>query len=120
MNVTTLVLNESGEPHFKSEDKFNLDELFKIANGREQLSRDNGADWTAGAVTFFGGEVVKAVNTGEHADVTKAIIQMLMATWLVDSLYFGVTADQYRESAMKFTIAANGAVAHTRVPAPKA
>ncbi|ALZ70334.1 hypothetical protein BRN52_01315 [Xanthomonas oryzae pv. oryzae] len=68
-------------------------------------------------MSFFGGEVVKAVNTGEHDDVTKAIIQMLMAAWLFDSLYCGLTAAHYLESDMKFTIAADGAVAHTRVDA---
>lgn len=116
MKVTTLVLNAAGEPHFQGEDKFDIGQLFAIAKSREQVSRDHGADWTAGAVTFFGGEVVKAVNTGEHKDVTKAIVEMLMATWLLDSLYFGVTAAQYRKSDMKFTIAADSTVAHTRVP----
>lgn len=66
-------------------------------------------------MSFFGGEVVKAVNTGEHDDVSKAIIQMLMATWLFDSLYCGITAAHYLESDMEFTIAADSAVAHKRV-----
>ena len=117
MNVTTLVLNANGEPHFKSEDQFDIENLFEIAKTREQNARDKGAEWTAGAVSFFGSEVVKAVNTGEHNDVSKAIIQMFMAAWLFDSLYCGITANHYLESDMKFTIAADGAVAHTRVDA---
>ena len=117
MNVTTLVLNSDGEPHFKSEDQFDIENLFEISKSREQNARDKGAEWTAGAVSFFGSEVVKAVNTGEHKDVSKAIIQMLMAAWLFDSLYCGITATHYLESDMKFTIAADGAVAHTRVDA---
>lgn len=116
MKVMTLVLNADGELHFQSEDQFNIEKLFEITKTREQISRDKGAEWTAGAVSFFGGEVVKAVNTGEHDDVSKAVIQMLMAAWLFDSLYCGVTAAHYLESDMKFTIAADGAVVHTRVP----
>lgn len=119
MKVTTLVLNADGEPHFKSEDQFDIKNLIEIAKEREQNAREKGAEWTAGAVSFFGGEVVKAVNTGEHDDVTKAIIQMLMAAWLFDSLYCGLTATHYLESDMRFTIAADGAVAHTRVDAVK-
>jgi len=115
MKVTTLVLNTDGDPHFQSEDKFDIENLFGVAKTREQNARDKGAEWTAGAVTFFGSEVVKAVNTGEHGDVSKAIIQMLMATWLFDSLYCGITAAHYLESDMKFTITADGAVAYTRV-----
>ncbi|SDP88786.1 hypothetical protein [Acidovorax cattleyae] len=116
MKVTTLVLNTNGEPHFQSEDQFDVENLFEISKSREQSARDMGSEWTAGAVSFFGGEVVKAVNTGEHADVSKAIIQMLMATWLFDSLYCGITANTYRESDMKFTITPDGAVSHTRIP----
>ncbi len=116
MKITTLVLNADGEPHFQSEDQFNIEELFEIAKTREQLSRDKGAEWTAGAVSFFGGEVVKAVNTGEHNDVSKAIIDMLMAAWLFDSLYCDVTPAHYLESEIKFTIAVDGVVTHTRVP----
>lgn len=115
MNVTTLVLNAEGEPHFKSEDEFDIKNLIEIAKEREQNVREKGAEWAAGAVSFFGGEVVKAVNTGEHDDVTKAIIEMLMAAWLFDSLYCNLTATHYLESHMKFTIAADGAVAQTRV-----
>lgn len=92
MNVTTLVLNADGEPHFKSEDQFDIENLFETAKASEQNARDKGAEWTAGAVSFFGSEVVRAVNTGEHNDVSKAIIQMLMAAWLFDSLYCDITA----------------------------
>lgn len=118
MKITTLVLNADGEPHFQSEDQFDIEYLFEITKTREQNAREQGAEWTAGAVTFFGGEVVKAVNTGEHNDVSKAIIKMLMATWLFDSLYCGITAAHYLESDMEFTIAADSAVAHKRVLSP--
>jgi hypothetical protein len=48
--------------------------------------------------------------------VSKAIIQMFMASWLFDSMYCGITAAHYLESDMEFTIAADGTVAHSRVP----
>ena len=118
MKITTLVLNVDGEPHFQSEDQFNLENLFAIAKTREQNAHEKGAKWTAGAVSFFGGEVVKAVNTGEHDDVSKAIMEMLMVTWLFDSLYCGITAAHYLESDMEFTITADGTVTHTRIALP--
>lgn len=117
MKVITLVLNADGEPHFQSEEQINFENLVAVAKPRESISRDKGSEWTAGAVSFFGSEVVKAVNTGEDKDVTKAIYQMLMASWLFDSLYCGITAAHYLESAMKFTITADGVVKYTRIPA---
>ena len=116
MKITTLVLNTDGEPHFRAEDQFNVENLLEIAKTREQNARERGAEWTAGAISFFAGEVIKAVNTGENDDVSKAIIDMLMSAWLFDSLYCGITTAQYLESDMEFTIAADSTVVHTRVP----
>lgn len=115
MKVTTLVLNAAGEPHFQSEDQINIEYLFEIAKIREQDARTHGSDWTSGAVTFSAGEVVKAVNTGEHTDVTKAIFEMVMAVWLFDLLYCDITVAHYNESELEFTISAEGAVAYKRV-----
>lgn len=115
MNVTTLVLNEAGDPHFRAEDQIDLGHFFTMAEEREQKVRDMGAEKAAGAIRFWGSEVVKAVETGESADVTKAIIPMVMAAWLYDSIYFGVKAAQYRDSNLEFTIWANGMVKHTRI-----
>lgn len=117
MKVRTLILNADGDPHFQSEDDINVESLIEIAKPREDMAREKGADWTAGAISFFGSEIVKAVNTGEHDDVTKAIFQMLMATWLFDSLYCGISVAHYRQSELQFTITSDGVVAHTRVPA---
>jgi hypothetical protein len=117
VKVTTLVLNAGGEPHFISEEHFDAKNLFVVARSREPQARDQGAEWTAGAVSFFGTEVVKAIDIGEHEDVSKAIVDMLMAAWLFDSLYGGVSEDQYLESDMEFTISHDGAVARSRVPA---
>lgn len=40
MKVTTLVLNADGEPHFKSEDQFDIKNLIEIAKTREQNARE--------------------------------------------------------------------------------
>lgn len=115
MKVTTLVLNEDGEPFFQGEDQFDIENIIEIAKTREQNARDMGAEWTVGAVTFYGTEVVKAVNTGEQKDLTKAIVNMLMALWLFDSLFGGFTVADYLNSDMKFTIGFDGSVLHSRV-----
>lgn len=117
MKVTTLVLNPQGEPHFKATDHLDLDYLFEFAKERKELAQENGADWTMGAVTFYGTELIKAVNGGEHRDVTVAITNMVMATWLYDSIFLGATVEQYRKSSFEFVVANDGSVAHTRVPA---
>lgn len=114
MKIHTIVLDEDGSRNFEGEDQFNIEELFKFAQSREQLSRDNGKEWTAGAVPFFGGEVVKAVDSGEHQDITRAIIKLVMSTWLYESLYCGITADDYRVSDMQFSISHDGMVTYTR------
>jgi hypothetical protein len=115
MHVTTLVLNADGEPHFQANNQLDVRELIALAKPREKLAKERGATWTTGAITFSGKGVIEAVNTGENDDVTRAIFQLLMAAWLFDSLYGGLTATHYLESDMEFIIAADGAVAHTRV-----
>ena len=42
-------------------------------------------------------------------------INMLMATWLFDSLFCGITKAQYLESDMQFIISHDGVVTHKRV-----
>lgn len=115
MEITTLVLNAAGDPHFRAVDQIEPGHFFKMASEREQMVRDMGAEKAAGAIPFWGSEVVKAVNTGESADVTKAIIPMVMAAWLHDSVYLGVKDEQYRQSRLEFTIWANGIVKHSLV-----
>ena len=110
------MLNSACDPHFRSEDLVDIETLVELAKQQEQLVREKGADWTAGGVSFWGSEVTKAVDTGEHADVSKAIFSMLKATCLFDSVFIGISRDTYLTSDMELTIAANGAVMHKRVP----
>ena len=117
MKVKTLILNADGDPHFQSEDNITVELLIELAKSREDMAREKGADWTAGAVSFFGSEIVKEVNTGEHDDVTKAIYSMLMAAWLFDSMYCGISAAHYCQSELQFTITSDGVVVYNRVPA---
>ncbi|MFZ6723595.1 hypothetical protein [Undibacterium sp. Ji49W] len=117
MNVTTLVLNTNGDPHFQSEEQYNIENLFEVAKEREMAVRQEGREWAAGAIPFFGKELVNAVKTGEHKDVSNAIIQMLMATWLFDFVYCGATAASYIKSDIEFTVAHDGSVAYNRIDA---
>lgn len=115
MKVTTLVLNAAGDPHFRAEDQFDPRHFFEFAAAREQKVRDMGEDKAASAIPFWGSEVLKAVETGENDDVTKAILPMAMAAWLYDSIYMGVGEAQYRKSSLEFTIWTNGMVQHKRI-----
>lgn len=120
MKVTTLVLNAAGEPHFRSEEQINIENLFEVAKSRAQGVRDMGAEMSVGAISFYGGEVLKAVDTGEHSDLSKAVISMLLASWLFDSVHGGLSTDKYLESDMEYTITSDGIVVHTRVQAAAA
>lgn len=119
VKITTLVLNAEGDPHFKSEDSINIENLIQISKKNEQNAREKGNEWTAGAISFFGTQLVNAVDSGESDDVSKAVIQMVMASWIHDSIFCGVQAKDYLESDIKYTVTHNGVVAMTRIPSPK-
>lgn len=114
MKVIVLVLNEDGDPHFKSEEDFRFDGLLEIAKEKEPMARDYGAEWTKDAITFFGAQVLKAVNQGENRELTEATIQMVIASLLFDSIFCAVCTDDFRHSELNYTIYANGVVAYTR------
>lgn len=116
MKVTTLVLNADDEPHFQGEDQIDLKNLFEVAKSKKQNARDKGEEWTRGAISAFGSRVVTAVNTGENEDVTMAIIDLLLVTWIYEEMYLGATTDSFSKSDLHFTITNDGIVAQTRVP----
>lgn len=115
MKITTLVLNENGDPHFQAEDQIDIDGLFEIAKSKKEGARSNGEEWTRGAISFYGSEVVTAVNTGENKDVTSAINHLLLVTWIYEEMYLGATTDTFRQFDLKFTITHDGVVMQTRV-----
>lgn len=116
MEVAVLVLNAKGEPHFKTTQYLKADTLMAFAKDREQLVRKEGADWTTGLISFYGQELVKAVKVGENKDVDMAVMNMVMAAWLFDSVFCGITADTYRRPKFEFVITDDGIVSHKRIP----
>jgi hypothetical protein len=116
MKLTTLVLNSNGEPHFQSEDQINVEGLFEVAKQKKNDAPHQGEEWHRGAISFFGGEVVAAVNTGEHKDVTKAIYELLLVVWTYEEKYQGATPECFRSTDLNFTIATDGVVMVTRIP----
>lgn len=117
MKVTTVVLNAAGNPHFETVDHLDIEELLRVARDREQMAREQGVEWTMGAVTFYGTELFSAVQTGEHHELDVAVTNMVMAACLFGLIYGGITGDQYRESHLNFVISESGAVSITRIPA---
>lgn len=115
MKVTTLVLNAEGDPHFEAEDHIDLVNLFEIAEIKKQNIHDKGEEFVRGAVSHYGSEVVSAVNTGEYEDVTKAIIQLVLVTWIYEELYLGSTRASFQDKDLKYTITQDGIVMHTKV-----
>ena len=116
MKVITLVLNEESEPHFRAEDHPDVEKLFEIATSKMQGAKTQGEEFTRGAINFWGTEIVAAVNTGEHKDVTKAIYGLLLTVLVYENLFLGATLDSLRSTDWQFTITVDGVVVQTRIP----
>lgn len=116
MKVTSLVLNEHGEPHYREEAHYNVDGLIKVAAAKENIAREAGADKMVDIVTSFGKAYVNVVNTGEDADIDKALMELIVTLWLLDTVHFGISVDAMRDSDFDLTITDDGIVKYTRVP----
>ncbi|MCM2547255.1 hypothetical protein [Burkholderia glumae] len=116
VQVVALVLNKKDEPHFRSVNNFKTDALLEIAHSRAAAMREMGRERAEGSVTFFAGELVKAVNQGENADVDRALSSLTMCCWLVDIIYGGVSEDEVRSHDLHFVVRDDAAIARTYVP----
>ena len=117
MKVTALVLNDQGEPHYRQEAYYNVEGMIKVAETREAVVREAGANNMANIITSSGKEYVKSVNTGEYDDMDKALANLTMMLWLFDTVCVGIDIETMCGHNFDVTIADNGAVKFTRIPA---
>nr|CCA80600.1 conserved hypothetical protein [blood disease bacterium R229] len=109
------MLDDNWERIFEADTRINAERLIQIAKSRESLARRKGMEWTAGAVPFFGTELIRAMKAEELGPaIDDAAIQVAMAAWLLDSIYGGLDADTFMGSTLQF--ARGGAVEYTRLP----
>jgi hypothetical protein len=118
MLIKTKVLNEFLSPVFEGQTKINANELVRIAKSREEIARSKGAEWAAGAIPFFGQELINTMKKGElGAALDKAAIEVAMVAWLFDSIYAGVDTETFIASDLNFTMTHDGIVRYDRAPA---
>ncbi|MYM96458.1 hypothetical protein [Duganella vulcania] len=58
MIVKSVVLNEAMQEVFQNQLEIDALALTVAAETREEMARTKGADWTAGAIPFFGQELI--------------------------------------------------------------
>ncbi len=107
--IRTRVLDDNWERIFEADTRINGERLIQIAKSRESLARRKGMEWTAGAVPFFGTELIRAMKAEELGPaIDDAAIQVAMAAWLLDSIYGGLGADAFMGSTLQFTMLPGG------------
>ncbi|KVN40321.1 hypothetical protein WT12_28885 [Burkholderia territorii] len=112
-----MVLNAAREPHFRSVDDLETEAFLELAASRKSAMQALSKDIAEGSVTYYAGELVKAVNEGERPDVDRAVMSMAMCTWLVDEIFGNMDADLLRRSDLHIVVRHDSAVARTYVPA---
>lgn len=114
------MLDDNWERIFEADTRINAERLIQIARSREPLARRKGMEWTAGAVPFFGTELIRAMKAEELGPaIDDAAIQVAMAAWLLDSIYGGLDANTFMGCTLQFTMLPGGAVEYTRLPAER-
>jgi hypothetical protein len=113
MKIETLILSHDYSPCFISRDEIDDDFLLKGVKSRQQNSIDKGENWTKDGISIFGLEVVKAINSGEHPDLSKAIGQLVIFIMVYEINFLKVSPKTYNNYKMKLTINQSGIVKKT-------
>ena|ERR1035437_10161836 len=117
MIIKTKVLDDSFTPIFVAQTEIDALSLMTTAESREAFAREKGQAFTAGAIPYFGQELIKCMQAGKHGDsIENEAIQVAMVAWLHDSIYGGVTAESFVKSDLEFTMTLDGIVKYDRYP----
>lgn len=118
MLIHAYKANADSKPELIAKTEVDALNLMIAAESREQIARDKGRVWTEGAVPFWAQEMVKAMESYKsRKELESHATNVAMAAWLSDSIYSGLTAEQFAGSDLVFTLLPNGAVKYDRVPA---
>lgn len=121
MLVLVYSMDETTQTQLVGETKIDALRLTIMAESREKEARDRGRAWTAGAVPFFAQQLIVAAKTKKSKkEVEMHAANAAMAAWLCDSIYDGVTAEDFTHSNLVFTLLPSGAVKYDRVPSANA
>jgi hypothetical protein len=116
MNILLKALDDTGNLIFESCVAVDATTLIAVAEDRADLARAKGQSFTEGAIPFFAAELVQAAQRGEPEDeLHKQSINVAMAAWLADSIYGGVSAADFVNLNLHFTLLPSGAVKYDRI-----
>lgn len=118
MLIKARVVDELWNPVFEAQTEINPVALMVVAEQREAMTREKGADWTHGAITFYGQELVRLMSTTRGKEtIEKAAMELALVTWLFDSIFCGLSAEIFAQSNLQFTVTPDGIVKYDRIPA---
>lgn len=118
MLIHAYKINADSKTEFIAKTEVDALNLMIAAESREELAREKGQVWTEGAIPFWAEEMVKAMTARQPVkELERHATNAAMAAWLADSIFSGLTSEQFAASDLIFTLLPNGAVRYDRVPA---
>lgn len=117
MKVHVEILNTNSEPRFKSVGIVSVEDLFDLGETRQKKTLENGINWSAGLVSFLASKLIKAVDSGAHNEIIRTTTHdLLLASWLFDSVFCGITAYDYMNADIHFVITKDSRVSRSLTP----
>lgn len=117
MVVHLKAMNSDGQLAFEAEVAVDPLMLMVAAESKEAVARENGRQFTEGAIPFWASEAFKAAKSGGSPDeLHRLTLNVAMSAWLMASIYDQVPAEQFIRSNLHFTLLPGGAVKFDRIP----
>lgn len=116
MNIHLKALNSAGELILEGTTAVDGTHLVAISESRVAMAREKGRAFTEGAVAFFAAEMLKAAQAGASNDALEGqAFNVAMSAWLAESIFGGVSEDDFVNSNLHFTLRADGSVKSERI-----
>lgn len=118
MNIFIKFLNESGSIKLEFSCKMDAPALIAMSSSRVAAFKLHGREYAEGSIPFFAKELISA-SEGKNAsddEVYRQAANIVMTAWLTDSIYDGVTEEQFINSNLSFVYSSDGAVKYDRIP----
>lgn len=123
------ILNADSEPRYAHVGMHSPWHVFDLAESQREKTLKNGANWSAGLVSFLASKLIEVLDNPAQANLIEpfgrstqanridaAIHDFLLANWLYDSVFCGLTTDDYLNSEVHFVIAHDSRVLRSLVP----
>ncbi|HBU3503367.1 TPA: hypothetical protein MCW43_004971 [Klebsiella pneumoniae] len=114
MLINVKVNNINLETVIEYQTVVDAEAMIEIAKEREPMMREKGKTFAQGSVPYWCGELVKAVQAGDEERIEYSAINSAMTAWLADSIYSGLTENEFLASDLYFTLEPTGMVRYTR------